>query len=52
MPEPDLEIRKAEGGGGGVARSPRNIFGPFGPQFGLNIRGGGREGRGSHGPLH
>ena len=45
VPDPDPEIR---GGGGssrpwdkGGARSPKNIFRPFGPQFGLNIRGTG-----------
>ena len=31
----DLEIR----GGGEGGRSPRKIFRPFGPQFGLKIRG-------------
>ena len=35
VPDPDLEIR--EGGGG---QSPKRLFfGPFGPQFGLKIRG-------------
>ena len=29
------------GGGGGGGRSPKTIFWPFGPQFGLKIRGGG-----------
>ena len=41
MPDPDLEIRGrgwGEGGGGSV---PKKFFGIFGPQFGLNIRGGG-----------
>ena len=48
MPDPDLEIT---GGGGGRSsrplnkgereRSPKNFFRPFGPQFGLNIRGEG-----------
>ena len=43
MPDPDLEIRGAQSSrplhkGGG---SPKNIFWPFGPQFGLKIRGGG-----------
>ena len=47
MPDPDLEIR----GGGetrssrpldkGGARSPKKVFRPFGPQFGLEIRVGG-----------
>ena len=32
--DPDFEMR---GGGGG--RSPRKIFWPFGPQFGVKIRG-------------
>ena len=40
------------GGGGGVIQtqrwgggwSPKNIFWPFGPHFGLRIRGGGRRG--------
>ena len=42
MPDPDLEI-----GGGGEGRGPvskRNVFWPFGPQFGLKIRGGGGGG--------
>ena len=38
VPDTDLEIK---GGGGGVARSPKNSFWPFRPQFGLKIRGGG-----------
>ena len=44
MPDPDLEIR----GGGGVIQTlrqgggglPPNIFWPFGPHFGLRIKGG------------
>ena len=42
---------KGGGGGGGYpdpelreARSPKNFFLPFGPQFGLKIRGGGGPG--------
>ena len=34
VPDPDLEIRGV--GGHGL---PRNFFRPFGPQFGLKIRG-------------
>ena len=44
MPDPDLEIRGrgwGEGGGGSV---PKRFLGIFGPQFGLNIRGGGGGG--------
>ena len=50
VPDPDLEIRRGEGGGGGGnphpeirGRSPvsKIFFRPFGPQFGLKIRGGG-----------
>ena len=45
MPDPDLEIR---GGGGGRSSRPlgkgggalQKFFRPFGPQFGLKIRGG------------
>ena len=33
--DPDFEMRGERGGG----RSPRKIFWPFGPQFGLKIRG-------------
>ena len=40
VPDTDLEIK------GGEARSPKNSFWPFRPQFGLKIRGGG----GSPGP--
>ena len=39
VPDPDLEI-KGEGGGGNGRRS--HFFRPFGPQFGLKIRGRGR----------
>ena len=47
MPDPDLEIRGGGGGGGwstrpldkGGAVSPP-IFWPFGPHFGLRIKGG------------
>ena len=38
VPDTDLEIKG--GGGGGEARSPKNSFWPFRPQFGLKIRGG------------
>ena len=46
MADPDLQIRGGGGGGGAViqtlryggARSPKNIFRPFGPQFGLKLR--------------
>ena len=46
VPDPDLEIK-----GGGSSRplhnrggwSPKKIFWPFGPQFGLKIRGKGRS---------
>ena len=39
VPDPDLEIssRPLDKGGG---RSPKTFFLPFGPQFGLKIRGG------------
>ena len=55
VPDPDLEIRKAGGGGGQAAipsfgkwgaGSPKKFFRLFRPQFGLKIREGG-----SHGPL-
>ena len=46
MPDPDVQIRGArlfrpldKGVGGG--RSPKKIFRPFEPQFGLKIRAGG-----------
>ena len=42
--DPDLEIRW--GGVGG--QSPKKMFSPFGPQFSLNIMGGGP---GTPGPL-
>ena len=38
MPDPDLEIR-GRGGEGRGGRSPKRIFWPFEPQFGLKIRG-------------
>ena len=44
VPDPDLEIRRGrrssrplDKGGSGL---PKKFFGPFGPQFGLKIRGG------------
>ena len=47
MADPDLQIK--EGGGhldpeirGEGARPQKNFFPPFGPHFGLKIRGGGR----------
>ena len=46
VPDPDLEINKVGGGGGSHPdpeirgdQSPKNFFQPFGPQFGLKIRG-------------
>ena len=49
LPDADLEIRdwgqsskpleKGGGGGGGLQKTPKNFFRPFGPQFGLKIRG-------------
>ena len=44
MADPDREIRGWGGGGGlvGVGRGSglqKNLFRPFGPQFGLEIRG-------------
>ena len=36
VPDPDFEIS------GGGAMSKKNFFQPFGPQFGLRIRGAGR----------
>ena len=38
MPDPDFEIRGGHPGGGG--QSPKKFVWPFGPQFGLKIRGG------------
>ena len=53
MPDPDLENRG--GGGGGPSRPlekarspPPNFFRPFGPQFGLKIRGVGGGGGRAH----
>ena len=40
---PDPEIRGGGGGGGGggrEGRSPKNLFSPFGPPFGLKVMGG------------
>ena len=42
--DPDLEISWGGGGEGGLQK---NIFWPFGPQFGLKINGGGRTPRAS-----
>ena len=42
MPDPDLGIREGGGVGGGQPQGGK----PFGPQFGLKIRGGG----GARGP--
>ena len=39
MPDPDLKIRGREGGGGSGGGHPPIFFRPFGPQFGLKIRG-------------
>ena len=53
MVDPDLQIRRGEGGGGGRkgrTQSQKKLFRPRGPQFGLKIRGGGGGGR-SPGPL-
>ena len=46
LANPDLQIRGGSGHpdpeiGGGVAGLKKNVFPPFGPQFGLNIRVGG-----------
>ena len=41
MPDPE------GGGGGGGGWSPKRIFWPFGPQFGLKISGGGDPSPGS-----
>ena len=41
VPDQDLEI-KGGGGGGMGADLRKNFFRPFGPQFGLKIRGRGR----------
>ena len=48
VPDLDLEIKGApviQTLGKGAARSPKEFFRPFGPQFGLKIRGGGGGGR-------
>ena len=54
MADPDFHIRGGGGGGGGevgsghpdpknkAGRTPKKFFRPFGPQFALKIRGGGR----------
>ena len=42
VPDPDLEIKGGGGGGGMDADLRKNFFRPFGPQFGLKIRGRGR----------
>ena len=42
VPHPDLEISEGGGGGRGAViqtLGPKNFFRPFGPQFGLKIRG-------------
>ena len=49
LPDTDLEIRdwsqsskpleKGGGGGGGLQKTQKKFFRPFGPQFGLKIRG-------------
>ena len=48
VPDPDLEIRGRRGGGGVIQtlRWGKNFSWPFGPQFGLNIRGEGGWGAG------
>ena len=43
MPDPDLEMRRGGVGVGG-GQSTKNFFRPFGPQFGLKIRGDRGEG--------
>ena len=49
---PDLQIRgepshpDPEIKGGGVVSKKKKLFQPFGPQFGLTIRGGGGGGGG------
>ena len=41
--DPDLQIRRVGGEGRkGRTQSQKKLFRPFGPQFGLKIRGGGR----------
>ena len=53
VPDPDLEIRGGRqssrplgkgGGGGGGGGNQKTFFWPFGPQFGLKLRGGGPPG--------
>ena len=36
---PDPKVKEVVGGGGGGGNHPQKIFWPFGPQFGLKIRG-------------
>ena len=45
--DPDLEIR-----GGGRGGLQRNVFWPFGPQYGLRMWGGGGGGPGSLPCIH
>ena len=39
MPDPDLKMGGGGRGEGGWGSHPKNLFRPFGPQFGLKIRG-------------
>ena len=53
--DPDLQIRGEPGHQdpeitGGGERSQKKLFQPFGPQFGLTIRGGGGGGAGAAAP--
>ena len=44
--DPEISDGKARGEGGGwalIAGLQKNFFGPFGPQFGLKIRGDGHQ---------
>jgi len=46
LPVPDADrssrpLDKLQGGVGGGGGSPKNVFRPFGPHSGLNIRGAG-----------